>query len=103
MEKEKKLSKEEDWRDKHYSHFTHKECEAFPCHENVDEENFNCLFCFCPLYVLGRECGGKFSYNEKGIKDCTGCRLPHIRENYGYIMDKFQDIVDKMKETVQEK
>lgn len=54
-----------------YSYFAHKECEYFPCHKGADPENFNCLFCYCPLYALGRNCGGAFQYKENGIKDCT--------------------------------
>lgn len=56
-----------------YSYFAHKECEYFPCHKGADPENFNCLFCYCPLYALGRNCGGAFQYKENGVKDCTNC------------------------------
>ena len=42
------------WEGKQYSFFCHKECEFFPCHETKDPENFNCLFCYCPLYALGK-------------------------------------------------
>ena len=50
-----------------YSYFAHKECEYFPCHKGADPENFNCLFCYCPLYALGRNCGGAVQYKENGI------------------------------------
>ena len=30
---------------KHYNFFQNKECEYFPCHKGVKEEDFNCLFC----------------------------------------------------------
>ena len=56
--------------------FSHKNCEFFPCHKGAEPENFNCLFCYCPLYALGEKCGGNFRITEKGIKDCTNCRLP---------------------------
>ena len=62
--------------EKKYSFFSHKECEYFPCHKTEDPENFNCLFCYCPLYALGRALRGNFRYTENGIKDCTGCMLP---------------------------
>ena len=52
-----------------YKFFQHRECEFFPCHKTEDEENFNCLFCYCPLYALGENCGGNFKYTEDGIKD----------------------------------
>ena len=37
--------------------FGHKKCEYFPCHKGADPEDFNCLFCYCPLYALGDKCG----------------------------------------------
>ena len=40
------------WEGKEYSYFSHKKCEYFPCHKGADPENFNCLFCYCPLYAL---------------------------------------------------
>jgi len=87
----------ETWREKHYSFFQHRKCEAFPCHKIDDAENFNCLFCYCPLYLLGDECGGDFKYLSNGVKDCCSCTLPHDRDNYGYITGRFQDIMKKMK------
>lgn len=81
-----------------YSYFSHKKCEYFPCHEGADPENFNCLFCYCPLYVLGNECGGNFRYTEKGRKDCTNCLFPHKRENYKAVIGRYGDIVKKMEE-----
>ena len=58
-----------------YSFFSNKDCQYFPCHNNVDPENFNCLFCYCPLYALGSKCGGNFYYTEKGIKTEPVMRL----------------------------
>lgn len=77
-----------------YKFFQHRECEFFPCHKTEDKENFNCLFCYCPLYALGENCGGNFKYTEDGIKDCSDCLVPHKRKNYEYIMSKFMDIVE---------
>ena len=77
-----------------YKFFNNNKCEYFPCHKTNDLENFNCLFCYCPLYALKNKCGGNFRYTEKGIKDCTNCTLPHKRDNYDYIIGKFQDIVE---------
>lgn len=76
-----------------YKFFNHKECEYFPCHKTSDPDNFNCLFCYCPLYALKDKCSGNFKYTDKGIKDCSKCTLPHRRDNYDYIMGKFQDII----------
>ncbi len=93
-----KLSPEpDDWKNREYAFFSHKACELFPCHKTDDPENFNCLFCWCPLYALGGNCGGNFSYTETGIKDCGNCLLPHGRKNYGYIMNRFQDIVNALR------
>ena len=87
----------EDWEAKHYAFFQNRDCEYFPCHKVKDEENFNCLFCYCPLYALGSKCGGNFRYTEDGIKDCSGCTVPHRKENYGRITEKFEQIVQFMK------
>ena len=75
-----------------YKFFQHKECEFFPCHPTQNAENFNCLFCYCPLYPLGEHCGGNFSYTEKGIKNCEKCRIPHRKDNYGFIIEQFQRV-----------
>ena len=42
---------------KHYTWFQNRECEYFPCHKGVREEEFNCLFCYCPLYRQLRAAG----------------------------------------------
>ncbi len=82
------------WYDKHFSFFCHRDCEAFPCHEGVPEEQFNCLFCYCPLYALGERCGGQFTYTASGIKDCSSCTLPHERDNYGRIIERFSEVAE---------
>ena len=56
------------WEGKEYSYFSHKKCEFFPCHKNADPDDFNCLFCYCPLYALGEKCGGNFRYTERELK-----------------------------------
>ena len=73
-----------------YRYFQNKDCEYFPCHQGAKEENFNCLFCYCPLYALGDRCGGNFTYTENGIKDCSRCLFPHRKENYDKIMEKLK-------------
>lgn len=81
-----------------YSFFQNTQCEYFPCHKTDRPENFNCLFCYCPLYALGKKCGGNFTYNESGIKDCSACLRPHERENYGCITGRFRDIVEVVRQ-----
>ena len=72
--------------------FSHKACEVFPCHKTEDEGDFNCLFCYCPLYMLGDGCGGRFAYLRSGVKDCSSCDIPHKRGNYGVIIDRLREI-----------
>ena len=86
------------WEGKHYAFFQNRECEFFPCHKGADPENFNCLFCYCPLYALGKKCGGNCSFTESGIKDCSGCLVPHRRENYGRIVARFGELCEMIKE-----
>ena len=58
----------------HYKFFSHKQCEYYPCHQ-LDE--INCLFCYCPLYIL---------------KDCKG-HYKMIGNINDYIISRYQDVV----------
>ncbi|MDO5444413.1 MAG: cysteine-rich small domain-containing protein [Eubacteriales bacterium] len=80
------------WHGKHYAFYQNKECECFPCHKGADPESFNCLFCFCPLYSLGNQCGGHYTVTEKGIKSCISCLIPHEKDSYGSITGRFPEI-----------
>ena len=73
-----------------HTFYSNRGCRYFPCHKGADPDNFNCLFCYCPLYSMGSSCGGNFRYTQKGIKDCTGCLVPHRRENYARILEKLR-------------
>lgn len=84
-------------RTEHYKFFQHTDCEFFPCHEVKRQEEFNCLFCYCPLYALGEDCGGGFRYTDSGIKDCTNCTIPHSPGGYDYIMERFGQIMELAK------
>ena len=81
-----------DVQDQSSSFFANKACRYFPCHKTDDEDNFNCLFCYCPLYMLGRDCGGNFTYTENGVKNCTGCTVPHSRDAAEYMKKRFPEI-----------
>lgn len=83
---------------KYYSFFQNRKCEYFPCHKGADPENFNCLFCYCPLYALGKKCGGNFKYTEDGFKDCSKCAFPHNRNNYEKVVARYKDIMDVVRE-----
>ena len=71
------------------SFFRNCECEYFPCHKVENSEDFNCMFCYCPLYVM-ENCGGSYMLTESGVKDCSKCMLPHKAKNYQYIVDKLK-------------
>lgn len=69
-----------------YCFFENRECKYFPCHEGL--EDFNCLFCYCPMYSI-ENCPGKPSYvdvNGRKMKVCTNCTFPHQPENYDKII-----------------
>ena len=78
--------------------FSNSACEYFPCHKVQAEEGlvyagqFNCLFCFCPLYAAGDKCGGKFEYDEKGTKSCINCEMPHKPDGYDMIISKMKEL-----------
>lgn len=67
--------------------FENRDCKYFPCHEGLEE--FNCLFCYCPMYAK-EKCPGNPKYMQKGertIKVCTDCTFPHRPENYDKIIE----------------
>lgn len=71
-----------------YKFVQNTKCEYFPCHKVKNEAEFNCLFCYCPLYMLKDQCGGNFTYTENGIKNCSQCTLPHSKGAYDHVMSK---------------
>ncbi len=75
-----------------YKFFQNKSCKYFPCHENVEESEFNCLFCYCPLYMLQEKCGGNYTY-KNGIKICTHCVIPHNPRGYKIINEKLKKYI----------
>ena len=78
-----------------YRFFENRDCKYFPCHKGLAD--FNCLFCYCPLYTLGSKCGGNFRYLENGVKDCSDCLLPHGRGSYSYIKSKYPELMELAK------
>jgi Zn-finger protein len=81
-----------------YKFFQNKECEYFPCHKDVDIKEFNCLFCYCPLYCLKEECGGNYTILPSGVKDCSKCKKPHLgEEGYEYIRKRIKNVVELVK------
>lgn len=81
-----------------YKFFQNKECQYFPCHKIDNIENFNCLFCYCPLYALGEKCEGNFKYTSNGIKDCSSCIITHTKDSgYDYVMGKIKLLLNMTK------
>ena len=72
-----------------YKFFQNRDCEFFPCHKVKDEDKFNCLFCYCPLY-FDESCIGSPEYivNGRGqkIKDCSYCLVVHRPEMYDKVI-----------------
>jgi Zn-finger protein len=68
--------------------FRNAACAYFPCHAVDDDADFNCLFCFCPLYWL-EDCGGSPAFRG-GVKDCTGCTLPHRPGGYDTVLARLR-------------
>ncbi len=79
--------------------FQNTACEYFPCHRGVEIQQFNCLFCYCPLYALGDRCGGDFTYTEGGIKDCSDCLRPHQKHRYPEMLEEAQKVLEMAKNT----
>lgn len=70
-----------------YRFFENRQCGFFPCHRL--EGDFNCLFCYCPMYPY-EDCPGTGVYAEKNgrrVKICTDCVFPHKPENYGAVVE----------------
>lgn len=84
----------EDKKSENYKFFQNKKCEYFPCHKVKNEDEFNCLFCFCPLYMLKDKCGGNFKYTN-GVKDCSDCTKPHLKGGYEHVMSKMSMVIKK--------
>ena len=85
----KKLIDNEEKKMKNSEFLQNQECEYFPCHKINDINKFNCLFCYCPLYMLKEKCGGNFKYTARGIKSCVNCVIPHMKDTgYKFIQEK---------------
>ena len=76
-----------------YRFFCNQDCEYFPCHKTGRPERFNCLFCYCPLYLV-EDCGGNFRTLASGVKDCTPCLIPHTPEGYDHIVGRLKALFE---------
>lgn len=53
-----------------YRFYQNKACEYFPCHPVDDPDSFNCLFCYCPLYLQEKwPCSPEWILSGKGQKN----------------------------------
>jgi hypothetical protein len=72
-----------------YQIYTNKECEFFPCHKGIKDEEFNCMFCYCPLYFI--ECPVNVPLLSNGLKDCMECTATHRGKKAWVIVRKYLD------------
>ena len=79
-----------------YKFYQNKACKYFPCHKGLPEEEFNCLFCWCPLFMLGHECGGDFEYLPSGAKSCLKCTKPHGPGGYEHVLQQYKKVVARI-------
>ena len=70
------------------SYFSNANCEYYPCH---GIENQNCLFCYCPLYLVA-DCGGNPSL-ANGARDCSRCSIVHDEGGWEYVQKKLGETV----------
>lgn len=83
-----------------YKFFQNKDCQFFPCHKMANIDNFNCLFCYCPLYMLGKDCGGNYIYSPGGIKDCSQCILTHTKDvGFDHVQKKMLEVMEIVRNT----
>lgn len=73
--------------------FQNKDCEFWgKCHSGIDEEDFSCLFCYCPWFW---DCGIK----DDGMS-CPDCIFPHQRDMYPYVMEGLKSMYERRKISV---
>lgn len=63
-------------------YFTNKDCEFYPCHKDIKDQN--CLFCYCPWFW---DCGSRIA----GL-DCKDCTFPHDERNYDLMIEGLRNI-----------
>jgi len=75
--------------------FQNTDCRYFPCHGkdrgtgSVPVEDFNCLFCYCPLYFI--DCEGSYTMMDNKFKDCSKCTRNHDKDAWRYIIGRINE------------
>jgi Zn-finger protein len=68
--------------------FRNTSCYYFPCHPSEEDQDFNCLFCYCPLYFIS-DCGGRPILRGQ-FKDCSNCDKPHRPGGYEHVIRRLK-------------
>lgn len=78
--------------------FQNRACRYFPCHGkgegtgSVPIDDFNCLFCYCPMYYI--KCGGNYKLMDNGLKDCMQCTRNHDKDAWKYIQARTREYMN---------
>ena len=78
-----------------FNFYQNVECRYFPCHGkepgtgSVPIEDFNCLFCYCPLMFI--ECDGNYTLLDSGFKDCSKCTRNHDKDAWKFIVSRLRE------------
>ena len=73
-----------------FHYFRNEDCRYFPCHDTVPREEFNCLFCYCPLMFID-DCKGNYTLLENGFKDCSNCTRNHDKDSWKFIVARLRE------------
>ena len=68
-----------------------KSCNAYPCHENLED----CTFCYCPFYACGNLKRGKYIVNldnNNPVWDCSKCLWIHKKSTVDKIFKEVQKL-----------
>lgn len=76
-------------RENDFNYFQNVDCRFFPCHDTVPKADFNCLFCYCPLYHYA-DCGGTYRISEHNVKDCSKCTRNHDKDSWKYVVGRLR-------------
>lgn len=67
-----------------YKFFENLGCKYYPCHSGIKKGEFNCLYCFCPIFVVCKR------HSKSG---CEFCKVPHDKGSYKFMMLELNNMV----------